>query len=145
MTCHYWGRQPPQKWVWLSANDFERTGTVIELALMKSTLWGVNIPLPAAGYAWLRHDGRERRVASPMTGLITRRDTSITAVELAVRALRGFRLRAEAPPDSFVDVGNGITQSLSARCEIGLPGGAPTTHLASAALEFRRQSATNLT
>ena len=47
MTCHYWGRQLPREWVWLSANDFERTGTAVEVALMRSALWGVNVPLPA--------------------------------------------------------------------------------------------------
>jgi len=138
MTCHYWGRQLPREWVWLSASDFETTGTAVEVALMRSALWGVNVPLPAVGYAWLRSDGRERLVASPLTGVVTRRDRSRTAVEVAVRALReGFWLRAEAPRDSFVDLGDGITQSLNARCEIRLPGGRPTTRWMSAALEFR--------
>jgi hypothetical protein len=138
MTCHYWGRQLPREWVWLSANDFERTGTAVEIAVMRSALWGVNVPLPAAGYAWLRNDERESLVASPLTGLVTRQDRSGTAVELAVRALRnGFRLRAEAPRDSFVDLGDGITQSLSASCDIHPPGGRPTTRSVSATLEFR--------
>ena len=138
MTCHYWGRQLPREWVWLSANDFERAGVAVEVALLKSALWGVNVPLPAAGYAWLRNDGRESLIASPLTGLVSRRDKSSTAIEVAVRALRaGFWLRAEAPLDSFVDLGDGITQSLNARCEIRLPGAMPTTRSVSAALEFR--------
>ena len=73
MTCHYWGRQLPQEWVWLSANDFERTGTAVEVALMRSAQWGVKVPLPVVGYAWLRKDGRESLVASPLTGLVTLR------------------------------------------------------------------------
>jgi hypothetical protein len=24
MTCHYWGRNLPPQWVWLSGNDFDR-------------------------------------------------------------------------------------------------------------------------
>ena len=27
MTCHYWGRNLPSQWVWLSGNDFDRPGT----------------------------------------------------------------------------------------------------------------------
>jgi hypothetical protein len=31
MTCHYWGRRLPDRWLWLSANDFDRPGIAIEL------------------------------------------------------------------------------------------------------------------
>ncbi len=44
MTCHYWGRQLPREWVWLSANDFERSGVAVEVALMRSALWGCQCP-----------------------------------------------------------------------------------------------------
>ncbi len=138
MTCHYWGRQLPREWVWLSANDFDRSGVAVEVALMRSALWGVGVPLPAAGYAWLRNDGRESLVPSPLTGLVTRRDGSRTAVDVAVRSLRErFWLRAAAPRDSFVNLGDGITQSLNAHCEIRLSGAGSTNRSVSAALEFR--------
>jgi hypothetical protein len=36
MTCHYWGRNLPSQWVWLSSNDFDRPGTGVEIGLIRS-------------------------------------------------------------------------------------------------------------
>ena len=57
MTCHYWGRNLPSQWVWLSGNDFDRPGTGVEIGLIRSRLWGARVPLPRAGYTWLTTDG----------------------------------------------------------------------------------------
>ena len=38
MTCHYWGRNLPSQWVWLSGNDFDRPGTGVEIGLIRSRL-----------------------------------------------------------------------------------------------------------
>ena len=138
MTCHYWGRNLPSQWVWLSGNDFDRPGTGVEIGLIRSRLWGARVPLPRAGYAWLTTDSGQRLVVSPINGLVRcHGDRSGTAVTVTVHAPRGgFTLHAQAAPKSFVDLGEAIVQTLHARCRIRLPSGR-TTSTERAALEFR--------
>ena len=99
MTCHYWGRNLPWQWVWLSGNDFDRPGTGVEIGLIRSRLWGARVPRPRAGYAWLTTDSGQRLIVSPISGLVRcHGDRSGTAVTVTVRAPRGgFRCTSSRP------------------------------------------------
>jgi hypothetical protein len=137
MACHYWGRRLPDRWLWLSANDFDRPGVAIELGLLRSRLWGLPVPLPPLGYAWVR-DGRERYVATPLTGLIRRMPAGDGGLDLRVIAPGGgWSIRAGAPATTFADLGEGIVQSLRADCVLSGPRGRAISR-GTATLELRR-------
>jgi hypothetical protein len=146
MACHYWGRRLPDRWIWLSAHEFDRPGVAIEASLLTSRLWGVPVPLPPLGYAWLREPGRERYVASPLTGLV-RRTRGAERLQVTVTAPRSsWTLTARADARSFLDLGDGIVQSLRADCLIRTPSGATAIARGTAVLELRnkRWSATGV-
>ena len=106
--------------------------------MIRSRLWGARVPLPRTGYAWLTTDGGQRLIVSPINGLVRcHGDRSGAVVAVTVHAPRGgFSLHAQAAPESFVDLGDAISQTLHARCRIRLPSGR-TTSTDGAALEFR--------
>jgi hypothetical protein len=53
VLCHYWGRQLPRRWLWLSANAFDRPELALEASILNSQAWGRRVHLPTLGYAWL--------------------------------------------------------------------------------------------
>jgi hypothetical protein len=138
MACHYWGRRLPDRWVWLSANEFDRPGVAVEASLLTSRLWGAPVPLPPLGYAWLREAGREWYVASPLTGLVRRTvRKSGGGLQINVTApRRSWTLTAAANAQSFIDLGDGILQSLRADCLIRTATGV-TAARGTAVLELR--------
>ena len=105
--------------------------------MIRSRLWGARVPLPRTGYAWLTTDSGQRLLVSPINGLVRcHGDRSATAVAVTVHAPRGVSHCTLKPPESFVDLGDAISQTLHARCRIRLPSGR-TTSTDRAALEFR--------
>lgn len=101
MTCHYWGRNLPSQWVWLSGR-LRPAGNRGGFGLIRSRLWGARVPLPRAGYAWLTTDSGQRLVVSPITGLVRcHGDRSGAAVAVTVhapRAARGFLAARSSRP-----------------------------------------------
>jgi hypothetical protein len=65
MLCHYWGRELPRRWLWLSANNFDQSNMAVELGVLRSKAWGRHVPLPALSYTWLHDRTGTRMVASP--------------------------------------------------------------------------------
>lgn len=63
-------------------------GSSAVAGLLRSRLWGLPVPLPPLGYAWVR-DGRERYVATPLTGLIRRMPAGDGGLDLRVIAPGG--------------------------------------------------------
>lgn len=138
MACHYWGRALPPRWVWLSAVEFDRPDVAVEATILSSRLWGVRAPAPLLGYAWLRDGRDEHLVASPINGVV-RRLPGGPGLELAVRSPRAcWSIRARADRDTFVDLGDGVVQSLRADCRLDAPGG-PAAASGTAALELRSE------
>jgi hypothetical protein len=138
-ACHYWGRALAPRWLWLSAVDTDATGTAVEVTVLTSRVFGLPLPTPFLGYAWLYRDGRDRLVSSPIDGLVRRVAGAGggPGVLLAARGLAGsWTVRAAAPQSSFVDLGEGIHQSLAATVEV-CADGRTTVERASAALELR--------
>ena len=124
MLCHYWGRQLPRRWLWLSANDFDRPELAVEAGVLRSQAWGRSVPLPTLGYAWLEDRSATHMVASPISGLVRYAPRPAGGVNISVAGLRGrWHLQAWAPDESFVDLGEGIAQSLRADCLLTLPSG----------------------
>jgi hypothetical protein len=132
MVSHYWGRALPQRWTWLSVTG-EPTSPRLESTVLRSRLWGLPVTI-TCGYFWRSGEPPSSGpvlTVMPLNGVVraTRARTSAR-----VRAWRPPRLRAElgcsAADESFVELGEGIRQSLAAEVTLGdrrLP----------AALEFR--------
>ena len=115
MLCHYWGRELPRRWLWLSASDFDRPNVAVEVGVLRSKAWGRRVPLPALGYAWLHDGSGTRSVASPIDGLIRFAPRPGGGVSVSITGLAGrWQLQAWAADQSFVHLGDGIAQSLSA-------------------------------
>jgi hypothetical protein len=139
MLCHYWGRQLPHRWLWLSANDFDRPELAVEASVLRSQVWGRQVPLPTLGYGWLEDRSATHMVASPITGLVRYAPRPTGGVNISVAGLRGrWQLQAWAPDESFVELGEGIAQSLRANCLLLLPSGEALAH-GMATLEVRDQ------
>jgi hypothetical protein len=78
-------------------------------------------------------------VASPITGLVRYAPRPAGGVNISVAGLRGrWQLQAWAPDESFVELGEGIAQSLRANCLLLLPSGEALAH-GMATLEVRDQ------
>jgi hypothetical protein len=115
MLCHYWGRELPRRWLWLSASDFDRPNVAVEVGVLRSKAWGRRVPLPMLGYAWLHDRTNTQSVASPIDGLIRYAPRPHGGVNLSITGLAGrWQLEAWAADQSFVHLGDGIAQSLSA-------------------------------
>lgn len=115
MLCHYWGRELPRRWLWLSANDFDQSNVALEVGVLRSKAWGRRVPLPALGYAWLHDSTGTRMVASPIDGLVRHARRPQGGVNLSITGLAGrWQVQAWAADHSFVHLGDGIAQSLSA-------------------------------
>ena len=124
MLCHYWGRQLPRRWLWLSANDFDRPDVAVEAGVLRSQVWGRRVPVPTLGYAWLGDRSAAHMVASPINGLVQYAPRPAGGLNISVASLhRRWRLQTWAPGESFVDLGDGIAQSLRADCLLLAPSG----------------------
>ena len=140
MLCHYWGRELPRRWLWLSASDFDRPNVAVEVGVLRSKAWGRRVPLPALGYGWL-HDGTgTHSVASPINGLIRYAPRPQGGVNVSITGLAGrWQLQAWAADQSFVHLGDGIAQSLSADLQL-VNSSRPAAAHGTAVLEMRDEA-----
>lgn len=135
LVSHYWGRRLMDRWLWLSADQFDEPGFALEASVASTRLWGLPTPSVKIGYLWLKTPDFSTFIKSPVNGLIsvaggTERFT------VSARSITGrtVRLSCTALTDSYNDLGEGIRQTLLGTCAIeGL-----ATAVGSAGLEWRQ-------
>ena len=113
---HYWGRRLMDRWIWLSATQFEGAPERrLEVIVSSSRLFGgPPLPLPAA-YLWTTDGTHRDMVVSPLNGAVrTRRIPGGFALD-ALR-IGGSRHRVVATWGAIAsnDLGEGIRQTLHA-------------------------------
>jgi hypothetical protein len=131
-VTHYWGRRLSDRWHWISANAFDDGDLTVEAVAMVTRLWGAR-PSMAAGYLWMREDGRERVLISPLDGLISLTGDVNDYTLVARRPGRTTRLRCSAAAEVYNDLGEGIHQTLHGSCSLVARGMTDTR----AGLEYR--------
>lgn len=135
LISHYWGRRLMNEWWWISANQFDRPGIVLEVSVARSRLWGLRAPAVKIGYLWLQTPNSSHMVKSPVNGIISvaGRPDQFTVTARSITG-RTVRLSCTAPMDSYNHLGEGIRQTLLGTCAIdGL-----ATAVGSAGLERRQ-------
>ena len=122
-VTHYWGRRLPDRWHWVSAGAFTtpdgspHPDLALEAVVNRTRLWGMP-PALATGYLWIRENGRERLLVSPLNALITASGGPGRLV-LSARSPSGtIRAECTAGRQHYNDLGEGIRQTLLARCRL---------------------------
>lgn len=122
-VTHYWGRRLPDRWHWISAGTFtspdgrRRPDMAVEAVVNRTRLWGIPPRLPT-GYLWIREGGRQRLLVSPLNAVITA-SGGPGRLLLTARSPGGtVRLECTASRDQYNDLGEGIAQTLLARCRL---------------------------
>lgn len=109
MIAHYWGRQLPHEWWWVSANQFDQEDTAVECAVLRSSLWGVPVRLPLA-YLYLRHaNARKLIIAPPALAQVTGTPEKF---EIQFRPFASKTITLRAQGRDYGDLGDGIVNTL---------------------------------
>jgi hypothetical protein len=134
MLSHYWGRQLPKEWWWISANQFSDADVSIECTLLRSRIWGSTIGVPL-GYFYYRNGSRSSLLISPPARIAVA--GSQDAFQLVVRSLLGRKIILEAKGREYASLGDGIVNTLIGDLQIK-EGGKTVAHAeATAGLERR--------
>ncbi|MCA1735592.1 MAG: hypothetical protein LC739_05610 [Actinobacteria bacterium] len=137
LVSHYWGRRLPDRWWWISANQFEERDIAVEALLAHTRVWNSARVAMNAGYLWIEDQGRRHLVLHPLNGLIRIEGTPESFTLKAHRLGRpGFAMRCSASPNTYSDLDEGIQQTLVGTCLIEGLGEARGT----AGLEFRSRA-----
>jgi hypothetical protein len=120
-VTHYWGRRLPDQWHWVSAGAFTtpdgspHPDLALEAVVNRTRMWGVP-PALATGYLWIRENGRERLLVSPLNAVITASGGPGRLVLTARSAGKTIRAECTASRRQYNDLGEGILQTLLAQC-----------------------------
>jgi hypothetical protein len=130
---HYWGRRLADRWIWLSATNFEGhpDQRVEGLFAARSQLYGrVAAPLPVS-LLWTIDGDRRRELVSAMNAMVrVRADRSTVSVD--ARGILGARHRLVASWGDVTpnDIGEGIIQTMHADLTVdGVPANRGTVGL----------------
>jgi hypothetical protein len=122
-VTHYWGRRLPDRWHWISAGAFttpdgsRHADLALEAVVNRTRMWG-RPPALATGYLWIRDNGRERLLVSPLNAVITASGGPGRLV-LTARSPGGtIRAECTAAQRLYNDLGEGIIQTLLAQCRL---------------------------
>jgi hypothetical protein len=117
LISHYWGRQLPREWWWVSANQFDEAGVAVECMWLRSGLWGAPVGLPLA-YLYLRRPGQRLWwIAPPATAQVR---GAPEAFEIKFQRLGAPPVRLAAQGREHGDFGDGIFNTLVGDLEIWL-------------------------
>lgn len=109
MIAHYWGRQLPSEWWWVSANQFDREGVAVECVVSRSGLWGMPIRLPL-GYLYLHCGNVRKLIISPPAIARVRGAPENFEIQFQPFTAKTITLRAQG--SDYGDLGDGIVNTL---------------------------------
>lgn len=109
MIAHYWGRQLPHEWWWVSANQFDREDIAVECAVFRSSVWGSPIRLPFA-YLYLRSVDERKLIMSPPA--IARAKGTPEKFEIQFQPIAAETITLRAQGREYGDLGDGISNTL---------------------------------
>lgn len=115
MIAHYWGRQLPHEWWWVSANQFDQKDAAVECAVLRSSLWGIPIRLPLS-YLYLQYDNTHKFIISP-PALVQVTGTP-EKFEIQFRSISTKTITLKAKGYKYGDLGDGIVNTLVGDLEI---------------------------
>jgi len=115
MIAHYWGRQLPTAWWWISAQPQDRPDFAVEAAVLRTALWGGPLHMRMA-YLYCR-EGAARRLwtSPPHRSLVA---GSAAAFEIKFAGLSGAPVRVRARGRDYADLGDGIVNTLVGDLEV---------------------------
>ncbi len=114
MLSHYWGRQLPSDWWWVSANQFD-TDLSLECTFLHSHLWGSSVRL-AVGYLYYRDRLRSTLLIAPPARIHV--SGSPALFELRASPLRGPAIVLKATGRDYASLGEGIVNTLTGDLEV---------------------------
>lgn len=115
MLSHYWGRQLPPEWWWVSANQFDHSEVAVECTVFRSSLWGIPVKLPLA-YLYLRQPSRRQLVMAPLH--LARVKGSPEKFEIQIQRLGASQITLTGAGRDYGDLGDDIINTLVGDLEI---------------------------
>lgn len=115
LIAHYWGRQLPHEWWWVSANQFDQEEFAVECTVLRSSLWGIPVRLPLA-YLYLRSANERRFIISPPAKVQATGTPEKFEIQFRPFAAKSITLRAQGR--DYGDLGDGILNTLVGDLEI---------------------------
>ena len=115
MVSHYWGRQLPGEWWWISANQFNRPDVAVECSVFRSRVWGLPVKVPLA-YLYLRIAGSRRLLISPP--VLAQATGSPERFDVHIRPLGKKPITLKATGRDYGDLGDSISNTLIGDLEI---------------------------
>ena len=134
MVSHYWGRQLPSAWWWVSANQFEDADISLECTLARSHIWGTPL-VSHLGYLYYRHGSRRRLLFSPPGKL--RATGSPESFSIRAASFAGPEIVLKARGRDYDSLGDGILNTLVGDLELWKAGVMVAQAKGTAALERR--------
>jgi hypothetical protein len=115
LLSHYWGRQLARKWLWISANQFDRDGMAIECALFRSALWGLPLEMPLAYLCFRYGDSRQLLISPPA---IARVSGTADRFDVRIRSFGTEPILLKGHGRDYGDLGDGIVNTLVGDIEV---------------------------
>lgn len=115
MIAHYWGRQLPHEWWWVSVNQFDQEDVAVECAVLRSSLWGIPVRFPIS-YLYLRSVNERKFIISPPALVQVKGTPEKFEIQFQPFAAKIITLRAQG--HDYGDLGDGIINTLVGDLEI---------------------------
>lgn len=138
MLSHYWGRQLPEEWWWLSANQFANAEVSVECTVLRSRVWGTRMSMPL-GYLYYRNGSRRRLIISPPGKL--KAAGSPDSFEVRAASFGGPVITLKAKGRDYHSLGEDIFNTLTGDLEVWEGDALVAQCSGAAGLERRKSSA----
>jgi hypothetical protein len=117
IISHYWGRQLPSEWWWVSASQFDQPEVAVECSVLRSGLWGTRMQFPLA-YLYLCLPGSRKLVMAPFNFASVK--GSPENFEVEIRRIGAKTVTLTCVGRDYGDFGDGIINTLVGDLEIRL-------------------------